>query len=119
VPRVQTRWSCRRMGTACRSQPSSHRGPCQAFGAFHDLPKKASTTLPRRARRRRLPPELRRRCAHPGWQQPGRERWVRLPRQPDVLPLTRSVRRTGGWVETKMAQRTSSLQGSRSVPSDG
>jgi hypothetical protein len=119
VPRVKTRWSCRRMGMACRSQPSSHRGPYQAFGAFHDLPQTESTTLQRRARQRRPPRVLRRRSAHLGWLPPGRVRWVRPPLRPNVLPLTRSVRRTGGSVGTKMGRRTSSLQWLRSVPSDG
>jgi hypothetical protein len=116
---VKTRWSCRRMGTASRSQPSSHRGPCQAFGAFHDLPRTESTTLQRRVRQRQPPRVLHIPPAHPGWLQPARVQWERPPLRPNVLPPTRSVQRTGGWAGKKMARRTSSLQWSRSVPSDG
>ena len=119
APRVKTRWSCRRMGTASRSQPSSHRGPCQAFGAFHDLPRTESTTLQRRVRQRQPPRVLHIPPAHPGWLQPARVQWERPPLRPNVLPPTRSVQRTGGWAGKKMARRTSSLQWSRSVPSDG
>ena len=119
VLRGKTRWSSHRMGTACRSQPSNHRGPCQASGAFRDLPGTASTTPPRRALQRRPRREPHRRRAHPGWPKPGPERWARRWLHLHERPPTRSVQRTGGWAGKKMARRTSSLQWSRSVPSYG